>query len=444
MKIWRSTLGFVMVIVISCCLWLSHCRHSNAATKQQVPIIIIGLDGAEWDVVLWLLEQGRLPTIRDLMIHGSYGRLNTYRPSLSPILWTTIGTGKTPQLHGIEGFVRVKQDESEPSIPYTNSDRKTKAFWNIFSDYKRSVYCIGWYMTFPVEPIHGVMVAQPNTLKANGLQASSHPEIQGYIYPPERQQELMDVIADADRETSALIQNLLQNQKPNAVVTEKLEKIRWMYRSDMIYEKVALKLLQRGKVPDVTAIYFGGIDASSHMFWHFMEPRPQDLLSGISEAEIRNAGEIIPRYYELMDKRIHNLLQRYPQEKTVIILSDHGHRYSGHTMAPPAFFVAAGSGIRKMSNTDPSKLKRSDLQRIGSIMDITPTLLELANIPLGLDMQGRVLKQLIEPSYLARKRAEPVPTHDTTQWKASRPRLKPGNDIDPERLEQLRALGYVN
>ncbi len=443
MKTWRSILSFGTVLTIFCCLWQWDCSRNSATTKQQPPIIIIGLDGAEWDIVLWLLEQGRLPTIRDLMLSGSYGMLNTHRPSLSPILWTTIGTGKTPQKHGIKGFVRVKPDGSQSGL-YTNSDRKTKAFWNIFSDYKRSVYCIGWFLTFPVEPINGVMVAQTNSLKLNEIQDSSHPGIQGQIYPPERQQELMDVIADADRETSALIQNLIQNQKPHPATTDKLERIRWAFRADTIYEKIALKLLQSGKVPDVTAIYFGGIDSVSHMFWHFMERRPKDPLSGFSETEIRNAAEIIPRYYDHIDKRIQNLLQQYPREKTVIIVSDHGHTYSGHTNGPPAFLVAAGSGIRKMSSTDPSQLKRSDLQTIGSILDITPTLLEIANLPLGLDMQGRVLKQLIEPSFLARKRTEPVPTHDTAQWQASRPKLAPGNEIDPERLEQLRALGYIN
>ena len=42
---------------------------------------------------------------------------------------------------------------------YTNRDRRAKALWNIFSDYGRLSHTIGWWMTYPVEPINGIMDA---------------------------------------------------------------------------------------------------------------------------------------------------------------------------------------------------------------------------------------------------------------------------------------------
>ena len=80
---------------------------------------------------------------------------------------------------------------------------------------------------------------------------------------------------------------------------------------------------------------------------------------------------------------------------------------------------------------------------VGSVLDITPTLLTLKRVPVGEDMDGKVLNQILHPELLSQQRASSVPSHDTPQWRAARPKLQPGQDVDPEREEQLRALGYI-
>ena len=82
-------------------------------------------------------------------------------PTLSPVIWTTVATGKLPKKHGIRGFVKPKA-KGRPAQLYSNGDRRTKALWNILSDYERTVHSIGWWMTFPAEPINGTMVGQTN------------------------------------------------------------------------------------------------------------------------------------------------------------------------------------------------------------------------------------------------------------------------------------------
>ena len=46
---------------------------------------------------------------------------------------------------------------------FDNTDRRTKAIWNMASEAGLRVAVVGWWMTFPVEPVNGVMVAQTNT-----------------------------------------------------------------------------------------------------------------------------------------------------------------------------------------------------------------------------------------------------------------------------------------
>ena len=77
-----------------------------------------------------MLRDGRLPNLEKLMARGQYGRLGSFRPTFSPIIWTSIATGKKAESHGILGFVTPEDDEVASRL-YTNLDRKTKAIWNI-------------------------------------------------------------------------------------------------------------------------------------------------------------------------------------------------------------------------------------------------------------------------------------------------------------------------
>ena len=113
------------------------------------PILIVGLDGLEWQVMLPMMREGRLPVLSGLMADGLFGKLQTLQPTRSPVIWTTVATGKTPDKHGIFGL--RTRDEQGRDRPFNRTDRKTKAIWNIFSDFGLTVHSVGWWMTDPAE-----------------------------------------------------------------------------------------------------------------------------------------------------------------------------------------------------------------------------------------------------------------------------------------------------
>ena len=121
-------------------------------------VLLIGWDAADWSVARPLLAQGKMPALKRLMDAGVWGDLATIRPVLSPMLWTSIATGKRAWKHGIHGFA-----EPCPATggirPITNLSRKTKAIWNIFSQQGWRSNVIGWWPSHPAEPIRGVMVS---------------------------------------------------------------------------------------------------------------------------------------------------------------------------------------------------------------------------------------------------------------------------------------------
>ena len=71
----------------------------------STPIIVMGVDGLDWRVILPMLKEGRLPNLAGLMERGSYGYLDTCIPTFSPVVWTSVATGKVRQKHGIRHFV---------------------------------------------------------------------------------------------------------------------------------------------------------------------------------------------------------------------------------------------------------------------------------------------------------------------------------------------------
>ena len=86
---------------------------------------------------------------------------------------------------------------------------------------------------------------------------------------------------------------------------------------------------------------------------------------------------------------------------------------------------------------------RTDLPSIGSVLDITPTILALMDLPLGADMDGRPLLNLLVSGEKQRRRLATVPTHDTEEWRISRTRPELRAPLEAERLQQLKDLGYI-
>src|SRR5262245_16335458 len=93
-------------------------------------LLLIGWDAADWKMINPLVDAGLMPTLSGLIDRGCVGNLVTLQPILSPMLWTSVATGKTADAHGICGFIEPMPDASGVKL-VGSTTRKVKALWNI-------------------------------------------------------------------------------------------------------------------------------------------------------------------------------------------------------------------------------------------------------------------------------------------------------------------------
>ena len=65
--------------------WFLLWRTGQTATLQP-PVVVIGLDGGTWDIILPLIEEGELKNMRKLMEEGAHGVLESAPPLSSPVI----------------------------------------------------------------------------------------------------------------------------------------------------------------------------------------------------------------------------------------------------------------------------------------------------------------------------------------------------------------------
>src|SRR5258706_16021431 len=101
-------LGIGLALAGLALFWLGCPAGGGGRTSPRV--LLIGIDGADLQIIDRLIAEGKLPTFQRLEREGAFGPLRSQEPLLSPIVWTTIATGRKPEDHGILDFVEIWAD----------------------------------------------------------------------------------------------------------------------------------------------------------------------------------------------------------------------------------------------------------------------------------------------------------------------------------------------
>jgi tetratricopeptide (TPR) repeat protein len=415
-------------------------------------VLLIGWDAADWKVINPLMDAGKMPNVQRLVENGAMGQIATLHPPLSPMLWTSIATGKRPFQHGIHGFSEPTPDGSAVQ-PVTNLSRKCKAIWNILSQCGLTSTVIGWWPSHPAEPIQGVTVSDHyhrarGPLRDNEGKDAPWPLLPRTIHPP----DLEETLAELRMHPDLLLPEMVEPFIPlvREIDQDKDKRLAGMMRTlcECISMHSAATWLIDNRPWDFFAVYYDAIDHFCHGFMKYHPPRQ----SWISERDFELYSGVVSMGYQLHDRMLGTLLhkarQRAGEDLTVILMSDHGF-HPDHLRpkaipdipAGPAIehrdfgiLVVSGPGIRK-----------DELLHGPSVLDVTPTILTLFGLPVGQDMDGKVLTDAFEamPVLSSIPSWEDVPANEG----CSDGRHPPHTQLDPlsahEAMEQMIALGYI-
>lgn len=383
--------------------------YKQAKSLSNAPeVLLIGWDAADWTYIEPLLAKGQMPNLQNLIIEGAKGPLSSMRPMLSPMLWTTIATGKRPFEHGIHGFIST--NEKAENIPVSSEMRTAPTFWEIAHHEKCNAQIVGWWPSFPPEEIDGEIISDRLTLSGQPDENAVHPK---KIFPTIAALTIKEEHIGPD-----LIAPLFENcpEPPKELVAI----VRRAIARTLSTQMYSTWLLANYPT-NIHAVYFNSLD-----HFHHLGLREYPEFSGI----ITNA-------YRFYDALLEGLLSYRSKKTNTILLSDHGFLQAKDLLPnlpddplaperdhhPMGIILCHGPKIHPRVSISGA-----------SLLDITPNILHLLNIPADEKMEGRVWKEVFKGEPLKR-----IPT-----WKKALLTKKNNNKKDEEWLKHLQDLGYVS
>jgi hypothetical protein len=430
-----------------------------ADTGQRV--FIFGFDGATWDVLDPMFATGRLPNLAALAARGRTFALETFQPTFSPVIWTSVATGQDRFHHGIHdvvqvalpGGVRLPRSILRTAfltkttgvlfralaarkwltlIPYRSTDIRAASVFQAASEAGLSTSLVEWYVTWPAPALSGVTVSDrfhllgpdaPELTLVAAPEAIAEP-LRSHVVTPQ-DVPVSDVLA------LAKLDGLTQPERDAWAGrhAKLVDELRRNLARDRTTRNVGVDLLARDRDWRLFGLYFRAVDLSHHLTWKYHRAaRGGPAQSGDDAAAL---ADVVTRYHELMDGIVGEILDRLPDDANIVLLSDHGFEDTwDHVRGPEGVAILAG----------PAFAPSPERGRF-SVYDVAPTVAALLGIPPAGDLAHEARRDLLAPGVDSRQ-PEAVPTWSRVGDVGPAGSEDVG-DVDRAEVDRLRALGYV-
>ena len=402
-------------------------------------LLLIGWDAADWQVIHPLVDAGLMPNLERLINAGTIGNLASLSPMLSPILWTSIATGKRAYAHGVRGFIEPMPDRSGIR-PVGTRTRTCKALWNILAQSGRPSVVSAWQASHPAEPIQGAMVSNLFAIPPADATPEKWPVAAGSVQPSQLTKALGELRVHPSEVEGSMLQQLIPRaaelDQSDPVIQRGLTFLAQRLAEVITVHSAATELLEN-QPWDFGAVYYECIDQVGHLFMPFHPPRLPEVL----EPEFELYKEVMTGIYRFHDLMLERLIQLAGPETYFMIVSDHGFQSGpgrprgpvepAQWHRPQGIFLLSGPGI-----------VADQMIEGATLLDIAPTILTLLGLPVGEDMEGKVLvNAFTAPPTISR-----VPSWEEISGADGRLTSADGEE-DPAAaqgaLRQLVDLGYI-
>ena len=415
----------------------------NNTTPKRV--LLVGWDAADWQMIEPLMAAGEMPNFKRFVEEGVSGNVATLQPPLSPMLWTSIVTGKHADKHGVLGFAEI-DPKSKKVRPVTSTGRSCKAIWNILSDAGRPSGAINWYASHPAEKIDGFIVtdrfAHPTGVLKPKEPLMGWDTIARSVHPSEDLADLAKVRVHPQMISHEQVQAFVPGATdPASANWDKIRELRMLLAHCATVHNTATAFIE-ARDWDFLGVYYDAIDRFAHAFMEFHPPKQEH----VSESDFSLYKDVMNECYRFHDLMLGRLMNLVDDETAVVVLSDHGFHCgatrpsgtSGIVNGQPAAWHRAYGVIAFWG----PGLKKGAKLYGATLLDVTPTILTMLGMPPAKDMDGLPLTQIWEEPRLCVERVE---TYETGEKACDVEDAEDVGevDVDEQILLQLQELGYL-
>jgi len=276
------------------------------------PTVLIGLDGATFTVLDYLMERGHMPFLKKFS-EGGYrsGLMSTSNP-LTPPAWVSMVTGRSPGVHGVFDFLRWEERKGAVYFILNNStDIRCETIWSTLSARGVRVTHLNFPIMFPPKPINGFVI--PSMVQWRHIRKS--------VYPASVRDILLKVPGFRHEEWCISYGDVIEMMHDRALHPEyQGEYVASNIRRDRQWFNI-LRYFMLNEPTDLTAIVFDGVDKLQHLFWRFLDPAciPDKWKDWEKEMEVK-----VIEYFRLMDDYIQEIVKIAGDNANIFIASDHG------------------------------------------------------------------------------------------------------------------------
>jgi predicted AlkP superfamily phosphohydrolase/phosphomutase len=272
-----------------------HRAKEESQQRTTGRALVIGLDGATFDLIEPWAEAGHLPNLARLMAEGAWGRMRSTIPAHSAPAWVTFATGLLPGRHGIYWFLGPTRDQHY-FRPVSSESIHSRTLWELISEQDQRVGVMNVPLTYPPRPVNGYLIS--------GVLS---PDARSAFWPPELYEEVRRRFGEYVVEVYGKLNRRAHLEAMIAAIDRR--------------SRVAEYLMDRHPV-SFFMVMFRMLDSVQHKFWADMDPH-HPLHGQLGDGAM---PEAVLTCYRSLDATLPRLLKSAGPETTVFIVSDHGFR----------------------------------------------------------------------------------------------------------------------